>query len=121
MNKTILIEISTLKTVIENLQFLIELDNGLAQTLNTYTLFGIDGPIEGCQRIVSNIQALFPSHLVGHSKARAALAALGWPLKETKAKKLLSDLIQLKTTISLVLTTDSRLVMQIYASCATSC
>lgn len=110
-----------MKTIIENLQFLIELDNGLAQTLNTYTLFGADGPIEGCQRIVSNIQALFPSHVIGRSKAKATLAALAWPFQEPKAKKLLSDLIQLKTTISLVLTIDSRLAMQDYASCVASC
>jgi hypothetical protein len=97
-----------MKTVLENLRFLIELDNGLAETLNTYTLFGIDGPIEGCQRTIADIQALFPSRPIGNSKAKAALAALAWPFKEAKAKQLLAKMMQLKTTISLVLTTDSR-------------
>ncbi|KAK3389247.1 hypothetical protein B0H63DRAFT_556447 [Podospora didyma] len=34
------------------------------------------------------------------------MAALAWPLKESKAKRLLSELVQYKTTISLALTSD---------------
>jgi hypothetical protein len=40
-------------------------------------------------------------------KLIAALATLAWPLKEKKAKKLLEEIAQHKSTISLVLATES--------------
>jgi hypothetical protein len=39
-------------------------------------------------------------------KLNVAVAALAWPLKREKAKKLLQDIIQHKTTINLALTAE---------------
>ncbi|KAF2803858.1 uncharacterized protein BDZ99DRAFT_546446 [Mytilinidion resinicola] len=107
--RAMLIEVSTLKTILENLQFLLTcgIGVGLSKVLNTYNLFGVDGPIEGCKKTVEKIEGLFPAPTSGSSKVRSAFAALAWPLKESKARKLLTDLVQYKTTISLAITTDS--------------
>jgi hypothetical protein len=40
-------------------------------------------------------------------KARSVLTMLAWPLKEKKARKLLEQMIQYKTTINLALTVGS--------------
>ncbi|KAF2499968.1 hypothetical protein BU16DRAFT_522834 [Lophium mytilinum] len=107
--RAILIETSALKTILENLQFLLKCGggDGLSKMLDTYNLFGVEGPIEGCQRTVGKIERLFPTPTSSSSKIRSAYAALGWPLKESKARKLLTELVQYKTTINLAIDTDS--------------
>jgi hypothetical protein len=82
-------------------------------------LYGDHGPVEACRRTLTDISRLFPH---GHpnsthaSKAspnkskvqvKAILTVLAWPLKEEKAKKLLAELVQHKSTINLALTIDS--------------
>jgi hypothetical protein len=79
-------------------------------------LAGKDGPIEGCKRSMTALELLFPSDTSqtqgqqGSKKKRkltAALATLAWPFKENKAKKSLEEISQHKSTISLVLATES--------------
>ena len=111
--RALLLEISALKTVFENLEFLESCDNYCSPLLNN--LCGKDGPIEGCLRSVNELSGLFPSDTAhtegqGQSKRRkikSTMVSLAWPLKETKAQKLLDDILRYKSTITLVLTTDS--------------
>ena len=111
--RLILIEISALKTIIENLKFLTACDGTLSAT--TRGISGADGPIEGCRRAVAELEELFPSDASRtvrqqNSKRRrlnSLLTALAWPLKESKARKLLDKMASYKATISLALTTKS--------------
>lgn len=111
--RTILIETSTIKAILESLQFLISCNSRLSSTLNH--LSGVDGPIDGCRRTIIEIEALFPSdHLQEPSgsvsktrRLESILTALVWPLKENKARKLLGEITRYKTIINLALTTES--------------
>ena len=111
--RAILIETSTIKTILENLQFLISCSNGLSTTLDS--LSGADGPIEGCRSVITKMEGLFPPDCAQgprgsrskRRKVKTTLTALAWPLKENKARKFLDEMIQYKTTINLALTTES--------------
>ena len=111
--RLILLEVSTLKTVLENLNFLNEHNRGVSHAVST--LSGKDGAIEGCLRSIAELEKLFPSDwksTAGRYKSKkqrvkATWAALVWPLKEKKAKKLLDEIMRYKTTITLAITTDS--------------
>ncbi|KAK1982273.1 ankyrin repeat protein [Colletotrichum cereale] len=78
-------------------------------------LSGPSGPIEGCRTAVAELLSLLPPNQnqgKKHGKSRrrrvqVALETLAWPLKETKARKLLEDIAQHKGTISFALTTDT--------------
>src|ERR1700722_1073908 len=114
--RAILIETSTLQTILDNLQFLASCGHSPTAL---HTLAGEEGPIAGCLRAIKEIEGLFPS---GHTsskrlkssskrqKVNATLTALAWPFKENKARKLLGELVQYKTTINLALSTESLLV-----------
>lgn len=111
--RAILIETSALKTVFENLKFLTACDGLFSTTASNFS--GADGPIEGCLRSVTELEKLFPSDFVqvkgqGRSKKRklnSALTSLAWPLKESKAQKLLDEIMRHKSTITLALTTET--------------
>ena len=111
--RTILLEISTLKTVFENLQFLNSCDSPCSPMFNS--LCGKDGPVEGCLRSVTELAGLLPPNETkiaeqGQSKKRiikSTVVSLAWPLKETKARKLLDDILRYKATITLGLTADT--------------
>lgn len=111
--RAILIEISAAKAVYENLKFLDSC--GSPGSLLSNSLSGADGPIEGCLRSVNELAGLFPTDDVrvkgqGQSKRRkikSTLVSLAWPLKETKARKLLEDILRYKSTITLALMTDT--------------
>jgi hypothetical protein len=112
--RTVLIEISALKAIFENLDFLIKTDSAASQLLNS--LLGSDGPIEGCLSTVRELERLFPSDSIPNAshnatgmrrrKMHAAMAVLAWPLKATKARQLLQQIVQFKTSISVALTTE---------------
>jgi len=110
--RVILLETSTLKTIFENLNFLTACNSGVSTTVST--LSGEDGPIEGCRRSVTELEKLFPSDCIQTTgqnrskkrKVKATLAALAWPLKENKARKLLDEIMRYKTTITLALTME---------------
>lgn len=111
--RVILLEITMLKTLFQNLQFLRHA-NTMSKTMNS--LDGQHGPIEGCKKSISALEALFPIELTkrhtpygskNKEKWKAMRAALAWPQKEKKANKLLEDIGRYKATISFVLITDS--------------
>lgn len=111
--RIILIETSALKTILENLNFLTACDG--PDSTAARRISGADGPIEGCCRTVTELERLFPSDS-GRTRGRkgskrgmlnSALTALAWPLKESKARKLLDEMMRYKATISLALTTNS--------------
>ena len=109
----ILLETSALKNIFENLDFLTGCDCGVSNIVSG--LAGVDGPIEGCLKSVTQLEKLFPSDRMQDArknrskkqKVKATLAALAWPLKETKARKLLDEISRYKTTITLAITTES--------------
>ena len=111
--RAILLEVSALKTVLENLNFLIECNS--ASTLIISSLCKADGLIDGCLRSLQELENLFPQESVAvegrscskRSKIKCTLTSLAWPLKETKAKRLLDDIMRYKSTITLTLTTES--------------
>ena len=112
--RLILLEASALKTVFENLNFLTACDSGVSDIVSG--LASVDGPIEGCLKSVTRLEKLFPSNWIQSAgqtrskkrKVKATLAALAWPLKEGKARKLLDEISRHKTTVTLALTADSR-------------
>ena len=115
--RKIYLEISTLKTVFEHIEFLASHpsgDNDDATTILSI-LSGPDSPINASQVAVDELESLFPSHLAqgfesdGKSKrkVKATLTTLAWPLKEKKAKKLLDEISRCKDTLALVLTSEN--------------
>ena len=110
--RVILIETSTVKAILQNLQFLISC-NSDSLTLNG--LSGGQGPIEGCRKAIIKLERLFPPEYAisqggnGSKRrwARVALTDLAWPLKQNKARELLREMIEYKTSINLALTIES--------------
>lgn len=111
--RVILVETSALKTILENLNFLTACDG--PDSTAARSISGADGPIEGCFRTVAELERLFPSDSVRtraqesskKGTLKSVLIALAWPLKESKARKLLDEMMRYKTTISLALTATS--------------
>ena len=120
--RVILMETSMLKTILENLKFLTTCNDGLSTIPSTLSSAG--DPIEGCLKSVTELEKLFPSNYVQSAgqnglkerKLRATVAALAWPLKASKAKKLLDEIMRYKTTITLALTAESMLVVSLTLS-----
>jgi hypothetical protein len=109
--RAILIEVSTLEGIAKSLQYLTQPNVTNSALLNQ--LAAVTGPIEGCKKALKELETLFPPAAVSlngqRSKPRkldAAVATLAWPLKRGKAKKLLQEIIQHKTTINLALTAE---------------
>ncbi|KAK0741604.1 hypothetical protein B0T21DRAFT_432672 [Apiosordaria backusii] len=99
--RLILVEFSTLRSVLENLKCFISHSNNGFSALDS--LSSPQGPIKGCQLAMTELERLLPPH----SMTKVVLSALAWPLKEGKAKKLLEEIKQHKTTIVLALTADT--------------
>ncbi|RBQ98250.1 hypothetical protein FVER53590_13571 [Fusarium verticillioides] len=109
--RTILIEVSTLKSVLENLEFISRcetftttLQNGLAAS---------DGPIEGCRVAMVALEKLFPKQSLHNrqnaskrQKVQATFATLAWPLKQGQVQDLLQQISRHKEDIKLALTTE---------------
>lgn len=104
--RVILIEVSTLRSVLKQLELLVSCNEGLP-VLDALALN--HGPIEGCRKVISELENLLPAESVFalQSKKKAVLTAFAWILKEHKAKALLDELREYKSTIALALTTDS--------------
>ncbi|KAK2053441.1 hypothetical protein LY76DRAFT_649849 [Colletotrichum caudatum] len=111
--RSILLETSAVKSVLENVGFLLQCDGGQSKMLDALT--GASAPIEECQKAITDLLGLLPSkhnqgNVHGKPKRRRiqlTLEALAWPFKETKARKLLGDIARHKNTMSLALTTDA--------------
>lgn len=113
--RVILVEISTLKTVLESLQFLQTCAHAAPALWKQ--LSGQDGPIEECKRSITALEKLFPAGKFPVSRSQPGpkrrkmenvRTALAWPLKARQARELLRVIIQQKTIINLALTTESR-------------
>ncbi|KAK1589947.1 uncharacterized protein LY79DRAFT_556154 [Colletotrichum navitas] len=110
--RVILVETSAVKTILENVEFLLKCDNGQSMFDG---LSGGSGPIEGCRKAITDLLGLLPSKqhqkkVHGKSKRQCiqlTLETIAWPLKETKARKLLEDIARHKGTITFALTTDA--------------
>ena len=111
--RTILVEISFLKTTLENLKILVPCSGNTSdQSQGSHKL---KGPIEECLRLVQELEKLFPSDIQQSSentskrpKMKVTFAQLAWPLKESKARKILDSIRPLKETFILELTSQSR-------------
>ncbi len=104
--RIILIEVSTLRAVLTQLELLVSCHQG-QPALDALAL--PHGPIEGCRKVLWELENLLPAEsvLTAGSKRKAVLAALAWIPKDRKAKALLEELGEYKGTIALALTTDS--------------
>jgi hypothetical protein len=115
--RKILVEMSALKTIFQDLEFLKRCDSKLSMVLEG--MAGSDGSIGACRKALTDIEKLFPQDYINTNRSadgaskrtmiayKATLVALAWPLKASKAMKLLQDISMHKTTITLALTTDS--------------
>jgi hypothetical protein len=122
--RTVLVEISTLKSVLESLQFL---ETGAHAAPGLWEqLSGQDGPIEECRRSITELEKLLPADETPitrnqsgskRRKVQSVQSSLAWPFKARRVRELLQKIIQQKTTINLVLTTDSRWVKLLLSSC----
>jgi len=72
------------------------------------SLFEKDGPFEACRRCLSDLEGLLPADAnSGHARRlRLTLAELAWPLKQSKARKLLAELSHHKSTLLLIISGD---------------
>lgn len=119
--RTILVEISFLKTALEGLNILtLGRDNDPDHNQGSHKL---RDPIEECLRLVQKLEELFPSDIQQSShntskrrKMKATFAQLAWPFKESKARKLLDLIRPLKENFILELTSQSRQVLQSFHS-----
>jgi hypothetical protein len=102
------IETSTLKAVFESLKFVH--DSGNAENLQN--LARQDGVVAGCRRALSDLEKLISPEVDTtvqgkRRKIQATLSSLAWPLKESKARKLVDEMARYKTTITLALSSES--------------
>ncbi|KAK2008237.1 hypothetical protein LZ32DRAFT_609590 [Colletotrichum eremochloae] len=111
--RIILIEISAVKMILENVKFLLDCEKEKSTMFDA--LSGPSGPIEGCRIAADELLGLLPSNQAqgkGRDKSKrrrvqVTIETLAWPLKETKARKLLEDIARHKDTISFALSTDT--------------
>lgn len=100
--RALLIEISTLKAILENVRFLIECSQDQS-TLGS--LDGDLGPIKECHRNILELEGLFPNE--PKRKIQATIESLAWPLKQNKVNKIRQDIATNKHTITMAMTTDA--------------
>ena len=111
--RIMLIEVSALTMVLENVKFLCECDEELSAVLDLEEQG--EGPNKGCHRALENLESLFPPTDLSSQTSRkrnknrlgASLRALEWPLKANKAKSLLEEITQYKATITFAIATSS--------------
>ncbi|KAK4444242.1 hypothetical protein QBC34DRAFT_360671 [Podospora aff. communis PSN243] len=114
-------EVSSLKTIVDILTLP---DQPAPNSDSKGTIASIDpsfppnwaGPIEACQRCLTSLEALLPSGVgvsapdgpspSAQGRRRLTLAELAWPLKQSKARKLLAEISQHKATLLLAISGD---------------
>jgi hypothetical protein len=112
--RTILIEISTIKSIFESLEFLNTNDETTSALLQK--VCGRNGPVDGCQKSLLELEKLFPSHALqarGNNgapsktqKVKASFATLAYPFQTDKAQRLLQQIMQYKSSINIALTAE---------------
>ncbi|KAI9767180.1 MAG: hypothetical protein M1839_004599 [Geoglossum umbratile] len=113
--RKIIIEVGSIKSVLEVLDFLISQDKSddtRSCILEKLRSDEGEGPLDACEGSLSAIELLFPAEARNPAEGRGArpflsLTDLRWPFKVGKARGLLEDLARHKATISLALTTDT--------------
>ncbi|KAI3576663.1 hypothetical protein IWW34DRAFT_870945 [Fusarium oxysporum f. sp. albedinis] len=109
--RAVLIEVSTLKSVLEGLEFLSKCETFTPALENR--LAASDGPIEGCKAAMTALEKLFPKQSLQNrlnaskrQKVQATFATLAWPLKQGQVQDLLQQISRHKDGIQLALTTE---------------
>ncbi|KAF5676489.1 hypothetical protein FCIRC_7048 [Fusarium circinatum] len=109
--RTLLIEVSTLKSVLENLEFIAKCETFTPALQNR--LAASDGPIEGCKAAMTALEKLFPKQSLQsgqnaskRQKVQATFATLAWPLKQGQVQDLLHQISRHRDGIQLALTTE---------------
>ncbi|KAF5575513.1 uncharacterized protein FSUBG_13903 [Fusarium subglutinans] len=109
--RTLLIEVSTLKSVLENLEFIAKCETFTPALQNR--LAASDGPIEGCKAAMTALEKLFPKQSLQsgqnaskRQKVQATFATLAWPLKQGQVQDLLQQISRHRDGIQLALTTE---------------
>lgn len=101
----ILGEVSSVKAVVEGCKDAGDLDGLVAR------LFAPTGPVEACMRCLAELQALLPPDQGPSTmwkKRRITLLELAWPLKQSKARKLLAEISHYKASLLLAISGDMR-------------
>ncbi|KAF5556935.1 hypothetical protein FMEXI_989 [Fusarium mexicanum] len=117
--RTLLIEVSTLKSVLENLEFIAKCETFTPVLQNR--LAASDGPIEGCKAAMTALEKLFPKQSLQsgqnaskRQKVQATFATLAWPLKQgqlaltTEVTKDIKDIKAASEEIRSMLTEEQR-------------
>lgn len=110
--RAILVEVTTLKAILTSLEFLASARAGaISVPYLLQQLSGKDGPVEGCKMAVASLEDLLPSGSRGSGGKRRDLRALwgqlAWPLKQSRAKRLLAEITQYKSSITFALTAET--------------
>jgi hypothetical protein len=104
------VEVSTLKAVFENLKLLQDSKN--IPSHNLQKLSEKDGVVQGCRHAVLELEKLLhpppqTSNTGTRRRIQATFDSLAWPLnKGNRAKKLLDEISQYKSTITMSLSVD---------------
>ncbi|KAK0641394.1 hypothetical protein B0T16DRAFT_496113 [Cercophora newfieldiana] len=103
--RLILIETSSLKAVFQSLEFIDKHDSDASTFLKELKEPG--GPFAGCLESVLELEKLVPPGMLPtgtnstkRRKTESLVNALAWPFKRDKARTLLNDISQYKSTIS---------------------
>jgi len=101
----ILGETTSLKAIIDSLSAANQPPN-ISHALPA--LFRKNGPVEMCRSCLSALENLLPTEPPSYSAGnrRITFAQLAWPLKESKARKLLAEISHHKSTLLLAITGD---------------
>ncbi|KPM42954.1 hypothetical protein AK830_g3643 [Neonectria ditissima] len=103
--RVICVETESLAIVLQGLQWL---DKDDAQ--DACTISQLEGPVKQCQETIKSLNGLLPPATLPtgrkgakRRKVQSALDTLAWPLKSEKARKLLDELMQFKSTMSMAI------------------
>ncbi|KAM7192866.1 hypothetical protein V8F20_008663 [Naviculisporaceae sp. PSN 640] len=107
--RMILLEVSALKDVFQNLQFLNEHDAHCSAMITS--LLGPDGPIHACRACVATLETCLSPERVDlankRRKLKLSLESLAWHFKEGKVRQALSEIRRHKETITLAFSTEA--------------
>ncbi|KAF9773993.1 hypothetical protein IL306_008079, partial [Fusarium sp. DS 682] len=109
--RAVLIEVSTVKSVLEGLEFLLTCDAFTPAVQNR--LAAADGPVEGCRAAMTALERLFPKDSVQNGqntsklqRVQATVTRLAWPLKQGQVQGLIAQIRRHTAAIQLALTTE---------------
>jgi nicotinate-nucleotide pyrophosphorylase len=109
--RNILVEVSSLKAALENLDYLNKIDHDFAEEVSNQK--GIGNAVHKCEETLGDLVKQLGDLSIRDSRQtrpgkRAKLkAAIQWTWNETTARKLINDVLQHKTTITLGLLTQT--------------